>query len=77
MQTTHHKYYRNNTAYYLIGPLQIHYCIYWLQQVLEPEYLRAVLTCTAALNRLNLTPVEAFLLLAIAMFSPGVYYVLT
>ena len=70
-QTTHHQYYRYETAYYLIGPLQIHYGIYWLQQMLEPDYLRAVFACTAALNKLELSRVEAFLLLAIAMFTPG------
>ncbi|GAU91708.1 hypothetical protein RvY_03913-2, partial [Ramazzottius varieornatus] len=68
---THQRYFRNPRGHCLIGPLQTHQCVYWIHHPLDPTYLRALSTCTAVLNRLHLSRLEAFFLLAITMFTPG------
>ncbi|GAU96030.1 hypothetical protein RvY_07534 [Ramazzottius varieornatus] len=67
---THFRYIRYNNMYYLSGPLRIHYSIYWMQQVLEPDYIRLIFAFGETLNGLELTNLEAFLMLIVTIFRP-------
>ncbi|GAU95314.1 hypothetical protein RvY_06951-1 [Ramazzottius varieornatus] len=51
--------------YQLNDPLRVHGSTYWTQQFLDPEQIRTFFLYGAALNKLHLSQVEAFLLYAL------------
>ncbi|XP_055341755.1 ecdysone-induced protein 78C-like isoform X2 [Paramacrobiotus metropolitanus] len=57
-------------VFYLAGFEDFHYGRYWMDQTLDPNFIKAILAFMDALNELQLTLTESYVLMAIGMFRP-------